>query len=124
MPWADRLVRQDEHHIAGADDPIILRNRVVPEGEVWLVERYSIRLATDQADLLRAFVSSGETLHFLKEWTAPANPFLYIDDRPFHMGPGEGLAIQVTTLDSGDIIEVRLMGIVVVDLVHGSMHDA
>ena len=124
MPWADRLIRQEEHHTADATDPIILRNRAVPEDEVWLVERYSIRLATDEAGLLRSFVSSGETLHFLREWPAPANPFLYIDDRPFHMGPGESLAIQATTLDSGDILEVRLMGIVVWSRQHGSMHDA
>lgn len=109
-----RIVRWHDRFTVSAADPDILRSQLqVPSGEVWRINRYAFRLETDEAGLVRSFIDSGGDLHFLNEWPAPANPFLYVDDTPFLMGEGERLALEVSTVDLNDIIHLIYSGVVV-----------
>ena len=115
MGLLERPLRRRVRFVAGAADPDVMSGPVVPRGEVWRVVRYAWEPETDQLNNCRSFVDGHGYRHFLQEWVAPANGFLYVDPRELWLGESESLQLLLEGIDAGDVLQLYIDGIRIFD---------
>ncbi len=115
MAAVERPLKIRRRLVSAGTEPTIITTDPVPRGELWRVNRYAWSPETDQLDRARSYIRGHGYDHYIREWVAPANPFLYVDDVPVLLGESESLALTLDATDSGDVISLYVTGIILLD---------